>query len=67
MNMNGCRGDAELFWPKEGQEGMEIYLLRLYMAGPTGRNRADLENLKKICRENLESKWHMEASRPQGK
>jgi|GEM_PF-3781030 len=48
------------FGQKRGQKGMEIYLLRQYVAGPTGRNRADLENLKKICMENLEGKWRIE-------
>jgi hypothetical protein len=49
-----------LSWPKASQEGMEVYSLRLYVAGPMGRSRVALENLKKIFMEILEGKWRIE-------
>jgi circadian clock protein KaiB len=36
------------------------WLLRLYVAGTTGKGVTALKNLKTICEEQLESKYHIE-------
>ena len=37
-----------------------IYLLRLYVAGQTPKSLTAFANLKKICEEHLEGKYHIE-------
>ncbi len=45
----------------EGNEpGRTADTLRLYVAGSTRRNRLALENLRRICRENLEGRYSIE-------
>jgi circadian clock protein KaiB len=36
------------------------YVLRLYVSGITPRSRAAIQNIKKICEENLEGRYDLE-------
>jgi len=42
------------------QGGLEIYTLRLYVAGPSARGHEALSNLRKICRDRLQGRCHIE-------
>ena len=42
------------------EKGKETYELRLYVAGQTPKSLAALANLRKICEENLDCKYHIE-------
>lgn len=39
---------------------LESWELRLYVAGKTPKSMAAIENLKQICKEHLEGKYHIE-------
>lgn len=49
-----AHGTAEVKLPKE------IWDLRLYVAGQTPKSLTAFANLKKICEEHLEGKYHLE-------
>jgi len=42
------------------KEGTEQYVLRLYIAGNNLRSQAAIENVKKICEENLKGRYELE-------
>jgi circadian clock protein KaiB len=42
------------------QKGKDHYLLRLYIAGNNTRSQAAVENVKKICEENLKGRYELE-------
>ena len=41
-------------------KGKETYLLKLYVTGMTSNSRRAIENIKTICRENLEGRFELE-------
>jgi circadian clock protein KaiB len=45
---------------KNAKPKKEIWELRLYVAGQTPKSLAAFANLKKICEEHLEGKYHIE-------
>ena len=45
---------------KNAKPKKEIWELRLYVAGQTPKSLAAFANLKKICDEHLEGKYHIE-------
>ena len=45
---------------KNAKPNKEIWELRLYVAGQTPKSLAAFANLKKICEEHLEGKYHIE-------
>ena len=46
--------------PKEPEEGVNFWELRLYVAGQTPKSLAAFANLKKICEEHLAGKYQIE-------
>jgi circadian clock protein KaiB len=44
----------------EAEKPEEVFLLRLYVAGQTPKSLTALANLKKICEEHLQNKYHLE-------
>ncbi len=42
------------------EKGKEQYVLRLYVAGNNLRSQAAVENVKKICEENLKGRYELE-------
>ena len=46
--------------PRKSQGKEELWNLRLYVAGQTPRSVTAFANLKKICEEYLEGKYHIE-------
>jgi circadian clock protein KaiB len=46
--------------PKEPQEGVDFWQLRLYVAGQTPKSLAAFANLKSICEEHLADKYRIE-------
>ena len=46
--------------PAGGSVDLKEWDLRLYVAGPTPRAIAALENLKKLCEDHLAGKYHIE-------
>ena len=42
------------------EKGKEQYVLRLYIAGNNIRSQAAVENIKKICEENLKGRYELE-------
>ena len=42
------------------ESGKDKYILRLYITGTTSRSVLALNNLKKICEENLEGRYELE-------
>lgn len=44
--------------PSQSQE--EYYVLRLYISGTTTRSLKALQNIKKICEENLQGRYELE-------
>ena len=45
---------------KAAQPSSDTWTLRLYVAGHTTKSVTAFENLKKICEEHLEGKYHIE-------
>lgn len=45
---------------KHSEPKKDIWELRLYVAGQTPKSLAAFANLKKICEEHLEGKYHIE-------
>ena len=45
---------------KKEEQPAPIYELRLYVTGSTPKARIALENLKRICEENLAGRYHIE-------
>jgi circadian clock protein KaiB len=45
---------------KQGSSEKEVYLLRLYIAGQTPKSVMALANLRRICEENLDCRYHIE-------
>ena len=43
-----------------GNRGNEKYVLRLYIAGNNHRSQIAVENVKKICEENLKGRYELE-------
>lgn len=41
-------------------KGKEKYILRLYVSGMTPKSIRSIENIKKICRENLKGRYELE-------
>ncbi len=41
-------------------KGEEKYILRLYVSGMTSKSIRAIENIKKICQENLEGRYALE-------
>ena len=46
--------------PKEPEEGVNFWELRLYVAGQTTKSIAAFANLKKICDEHLKGRYRIE-------
>jgi circadian clock protein KaiB len=46
--------------PKEPEESMDFWQLRLYVAGQTPKSLTAFANLKKICEEHLSGKYRIE-------
>jgi len=44
----------------KGEKGAPVYLLRLYVAGPSYRSRTALENIERICEEYLPDQCRIE-------
>ncbi len=55
MKTKGVHGPGKIAEPKE-----ETWELRLYVAGQTPKSLTAFANLKKICEEHLEGKYHIE-------
>jgi len=45
---------------KKAKAATEVWELRLYVAGQTPKSLAAFANLKKICEEHLQGKYHIE-------
>jgi circadian clock protein KaiB len=56
----GLRDAAGEFELALQQTGGEEYLLRLYVSGMTPNSLRAIENIRKICRENLEGRYQLE-------
>jgi circadian clock protein KaiB len=41
-------------------KGKETYILRLYVSGMTSKSIRAIENIKKICKENLEGRYELD-------
>jgi circadian clock protein KaiB len=50
----------ELEVPKKSQAANDVWNLRLYVAGQTPKCLKAFANLKKICEEHLEGRYHIE-------
>ncbi len=46
--------------PRRGRSSGDRYVLRLYVTGQTPRSTRAVENLKRICEEYLEGRYHLE-------
>jgi circadian clock protein KaiB len=46
--------------PREPEEGLDFWQLRLYVAGQTPKSLAAFANLKRICEEHLSGKYRIE-------
>ena len=46
--------------PKPAADPSDLWDLRLYVAGRTPKSMRALENLKRLCEENLKGKYHIE-------
>ncbi|HVB54880.1 MAG TPA: circadian clock KaiB family protein [Candidatus Acidoferrales bacterium] len=46
--------------PEKRSKGVEVFDLRLYVAGQTPKSLAAISNLKKICSEHLEGQYRIE-------
>jgi circadian clock protein KaiB len=46
--------------PLQSSEGKEKYVLRLYVTGMTHRSINAIENIRKICEENLQGRYELE-------
>lgn len=53
-------GEKFLAAIQDGKGGMEIYILRLYIAGRTPKSIAALDNLYRICEEYLQGRHRIE-------
>ncbi len=53
-------GSAESKAQKTRRQAAEIWQLRLYVAGHTAKSINAFDNLKKICDEHLQGRYHIE-------
>jgi circadian clock protein KaiB len=51
---------TEAFERALSESGQEHYVLRLYVAGITSNSQRAIENVKKICDENMQGRFELE-------
>ena len=52
--------ETETVHPTSPSEGVEVWNLRLYVAGQSPKSLAAFSNLKKICEEHLKGRYRIE-------
>ncbi len=60
MNETRTNDDTEEFEQSSQNEGAQRYVLRLYITGITPKSSRAIQNLKKICEENLKGRYELE-------
>jgi circadian clock protein KaiB len=60
MNETEIKGTTEEFEQSLQDAENEKYLLRLYITGITPKSTRAIQNLKKICEENLKGRYELE-------
>ncbi|MCE8423418.1 MAG: circadian clock KaiB family protein [Candidatus Methanoperedens sp.] len=60
MNEPEITDDKEEFDRSLQQGGTQTYVLRLYITGITPRSTIAIQNVKKICEENLKGRYELE-------
>ena len=60
MSEYEIKNDTEEFEQSLKDAGTEKYLLRLYVTGITPKSTRAIENIKKICEENLTGRYELE-------
>jgi circadian clock protein KaiB len=53
-------GAARTFWKKPAAAPAPRYLLRLYVTGTTRRSTRAIQNIKRICEEQLQGRYDLE-------
>jgi circadian clock protein KaiB len=56
----GLKSTAKVYRTAKVESSKEFWELRLYVAGQTPKSLTAFANLKKICKEHLEGKYHIE-------
>ena len=60
MNETEMEDDTQEFEQSLQEAGNEKYVLRLYITGITPKSTQAIQNIKKICEENLKSRYELE-------
>lgn len=60
MNETEMKDVTEEFERALQEDGNEKYLLRLYITGITPKSTQAIQNIKKICEENLKGRYELE-------
>jgi len=60
MNENEIKDVTEEFEKSLQNEGKEKYVLRLYITGITPKSTQAIQNIKKICEENLKGRYELD-------
>ena len=60
MNEKEVKNRSEEFEPSLREAGDEKYVLRLYITGMTPKSTRAIQNIKKICEENLNCRYELE-------
>ncbi|SNQ60910.1 circadian clock KaiB family protein [Candidatus Methanoperedens nitratireducens] len=60
MREEGIEDTEKKFEQAIQKSGTEIYVLRLYVTGLTPKSTMAIQNIKKICEENLKGRYELE-------
>jgi circadian clock protein KaiB len=60
MEESEIKSTTEEFEHSLQEEGNEVYVLRLYITGMTPKSTRAIQNIKKICEENLKGRYELE-------